>query len=246
MDRPKHSDQRGGHRPAVSLSDVAFSWADGRGFSLHIEAFEIERGETVLLLGPSGSGKSTLLSLLCGIATPQAGRIDVLGTDMAALSAMQRDRFRAEHLGIVFQMFNLLPYGSLIDNVTLPLNFAPRRRQRASAEGDAAAEAVRLLERLGIGRHDALAARASAISVGQQQRVAVARALIGKPEIVIADEPTSALDVARRDDFLRLVFEEVRAVDATLVMVSHDHGLAERFDRVIALSDIIVRAGGVL
>ncbi|MEL7543349.1 MAG: ATP-binding cassette domain-containing protein [Pseudomonadota bacterium] len=226
MDGSETGGRHGGQSTAVSFSNVAFSWGDGRAFSLRIGTLQIARGEAVLLLGPSGSGKSTLLSLLCGIASPQAGQVNVLGTDLAALSAMRRDRFRAEHLGIVFQMFNLLPYGSLVDNVTLPLNFAPQRRARASADGDVVSEAVRLLERLGIDGQEARAARASGISVGQQQRVAVARALIGQPEIVIADEPTSALDAGRRDDFLRLVFEEVRAVGATLLMVSHDHVLA--------------------
>ena len=147
------------------------------------------------------------------------------------------DRFRAEEFGIIFQMFNLLPYGSIIDNVLLPLRFARARRMRAAAHGPPADEARRLLGRLGLAA--SLYRRAApTLSVGQQQRVAVARALIGQPTFVIADEPTSALDHDHRDAFLDLLFEEVRRADATLIMVSHDQSLAQRFDRTVALADV--------
>ena len=113
------------------MRDVAFRWPGRDAFGLAISAFTLAPRERVLLIGPSGSGKSTFLSLLCGIVTPQAGAITIMGTDIGALSSAARDTFRAEHFGIIFQMFNLLPYGTVIDNVVLPLAFAPHRRQRA-------------------------------------------------------------------------------------------------------------------
>lgn len=226
-----------GAKAVVRMSGVRFSWPGRNAFGLGIENFSLARGERVLLLGPSGSGKSTFLSLLCGIVVPQWGKVEILGTDLARLSGGARDGFRAEHFGIIFQMFNLLPYGSITDNVLLPLNFAQRRRQR-TADGGAAAEARRLLARLGLDGALVEHAAAANLSVGQQQRVAAARALIGRPELIVADEPTSSLDRNRQRDFLDLLFAEVQVAGATLIMVSHDESLAQRFDRVLDLSDI--------
>jgi putative ABC transport system ATP-binding protein len=222
----------------VRIGNLRYAWPGKGAFSLAVEDFALRKRERVLLIGPSGSGKSTFLSLVCGILAPQSGSISILGCDITRLGAAQRDAFRAEHFGIIFQMFNLLPYGSVIDNVLLPLSFAPERRRRASAKTSAADEARRLLGRLGL---DAgLGGRSAAnLSVGQQQRVAAARALIGRPEIVVADEPTSALDRDRQDAFLDLLFAEVAAAGATLIMVSHDQSLAPRFDRVLRLADVV-------
>jgi putative ABC transport system ATP-binding protein len=210
-----------------------------------VERCAVARGETLLLTGPSGSGKSTLLSLLCGVVTPAQGSIVILGTDMTALSAVQRDHFRAEHFGIIFQMFNLLPYLSIMDNVLLPLSFARTRRERVLAGGRSEqAEARRLLASLGLDV-DAFADQpAAALSVGQQQRVAAARALIGSPEIVVADEPTSALDRDLQQEFLDLLFRDLAAAGASLIMVSHDETLARRFDRVLPLADIALAGQG--
>jgi putative ABC transport system ATP-binding protein len=219
------------------MTDVVFAWPGRNAFTLSIDRFTLHKGERLLLIGPSGGGKSTFLSLLAGIVTPHAGVIDLLGTDIARLRGAARDRFRAEHLGIIFQMFNLLPYGSVIDNVVLPLSFSAGRRERAEAEGGAKAAAARLLQSLGIepSLHGASAAN---LSVGQQQRVAAARALIGSPELVVADEPTSSLDRDRQQAFLDLLFADLAAANATLIMVSHDESLAARFTRVAALTDI--------
>ncbi len=221
------------------MSGVRFAWPGPRGFSLGIDTFTLDRGDRVLLLGPSGGGKSTFLSLIAGIVVPQAGSIDILGTDIAALSGSSRDRFRAEHLGIIFQMFNLLAYGSVVDNVVLPLSFSRRRRERVIARGGAQAEAMRLLGELGI-EPELISdrAKASSLSVGQQQRVAAARALIGAPELIVADEPTSSLDRSRQQAFLDLLFAVVAEAGSTLVMVSHDETLADRFTRVVRLDDI--------
>lgn len=215
------------------MDGVAFAWPGQHGFALTVDRFVLAPGESVLLLGPSGSGKSTLLNLICGVIPPSAGRVVVLGTDLGTLAGAARDRFRAAHFGILFQMFNLLPYLTAVDNVLLPLRFAPERRRRAGSGEEAAR---RLLARLGIA--EVAHQPATELSVGQQQRVAAARALIGTPEIVVADEPTSALDTDARDGFLELLFSEIRVAGASLLMVSHDGSLRRRFDRVVQLSDI--------
>ena len=222
----------------VSMSGVRFRWRGPRAFSLAIDSFALRAKERVLLVGPSGAGKSTFLSLLCGIVTPTAGRLEVLGTDMSKLSSSARDRFRAEHFGIIFQMFNLLPYGSVLDNVLLPLSFAPKRRDRASRAGSAEIEAERLLASLGLDPKDVEGLSTANLSVGQQQRVAAARALIGAPELIVADEPTSALDRNRQQAFLDLLFADVAAAGASLIMVSHEEELGKRFDRVVRLDEI--------
>ncbi len=224
--------------PIVQMTDVRFTWPGRNAFTLAIDRFTLHKGERLLLIGPSGGGKSTFLSLLAGIVTPQKGTIDVLGTDIARLRGAARDRFRAGHLGIVFQMFNLLPYGSVIDNVVLPLSFSASRRARAEAEGGGRAAATRLLESLGIERSLIEGASAARLSVGQQQRVAAARALIGSPELIVADEPTSSLDRNRQQAFLDLLFADIAAANATLIMVSHDESLSARFTRVVNLTDI--------
>jgi putative ABC transport system ATP-binding protein len=221
------------------MTDVAYRWPGRDGFRLAIARLAVRRSERVLLLGPSGSGKSTLLSLVCGILAPEHGRITILGHDIAPLSPAARDRFRAEHIGVIFQMFNLLPYASVIDNVVLPLSFAPGRAARVAERGGAVAEARRLLSALGL-PHDLVDRRSAAdLSVGQQQRVAAARALIGRPELIIADEPTSALDADRRTSFMDLMCAEAVEAGAGLLMVSHDEALASRFDRVVSLPQLL-------
>lgn len=232
----------------LEMRDVSFAWPGRGAFGIEVASFTLARREKLLLIGPSGSGKSTLLALIAGIAAPDRGSIGVLGTDLAAIGAPARDRFRAEHIGVIFQMFNLLPYGSVIDNVLLPLSFAPARRARVGTPDAAKVEATRLLTRLGLDERHIASRTAANLSVGQQQRVAAARALIGRPDLVIADEPTSALDRNRQTAFLDLLFGELDAAGAALMMVSHDETLSSRFDRVVRLDEIarpIVAASGV-
>lgn len=219
---------------AVCLEEVQFSWPESR-FSIAVNGFRVAAGEKLLLLGESGSGKSTLLSLICAIATPQQGRIRVAGQDLGALSPAQRDRFRADKTGIIFQMFNLLPYASALENILLPLRFSALRRKRCH---DPRTEALSLCAGLGLPEDLLTGVAASTLSVGQQQRVAVARALIGAPDIIIADEPTSALDAGSQAEFLDLLFRQLATTGSTLIMVSHDARLADRFDRVVRLEDI--------
>src|SRR5262245_136855 len=224
----------------IRMPGVRFAWPGRDAFSLAIDTFSLPAAKRILLIGPSGSGKSTFLSLICGILSAQVGEIEVLGTDITKLPASARDGFRAEHFGIIFQIFNLLPYGTVIDNVLLPLSFAPRRRTRATASGKAEQEAVRLLTRLGLEPRLTRGPAAASLSVGQQQRVAAARALIGSPELIVADEPTSALDRNRQAAFLELLFTQVTEAGATLIMVSHDETLAGRFDEVMRLDTIAI------
>jgi len=222
---------------ALHIADMAFRWAGQAAPCLDIAAFRVGAGERVFLHGPSGSGKSTLLALLGGIAVPERGRIEVLGQALNTLSARQRDQLRADRIGFLFQQFNLLPWLSALDNVLLPCTFSPRRAERAATTGSPRAAAERLLAQLDL-EPATWTRRAAALSVGQQQRVAAARALIGGPDLVIADEPTSALDAERQQAFIDLLLRETAAAGAALVFVSHDHRLAAHFDRDVALADI--------
>jgi putative ABC transport system ATP-binding protein len=222
--------------PAVELQSVEFSYAQG-GPVLSIAHLRIERGERVFLVGPSGSGKSTLLGLIGGVLTPKQGSVQVIGTPLSGLESSRRDRFRGEHIGFIFQMFNLIPYLTVRENVLLPLQFSAARslRLQGTHPGE---EASRLLAALGLTEAGLIERRVTELSIGQQQRVAAARALIGRPALVIADEPTSALDADTRDGFLKLLLSECRSFGTTLLFVSHDSALGTRFDRTLRMSEI--------
>lgn len=220
--------------PAILIEDLRYRWPRQCAACLEIPRFSVAAGERIFLHGPSGSGKSTLLGLLGGVALPEQGRIELLGTDTTRLSGRARDAFRADHIGFIFQQFNLLPWLSAFDNVLLPCTFSVRRRQQAVNARD---ETARLLTHLDLA--PALWEKPAAeLSVGQQQRVAAARALIGKPAILIADEPTSALDAPRQQIFVDLLLQEAEEVGAALLFVSHDARLAAHFDRTVALADL--------
>jgi putative ABC transport system ATP-binding protein len=224
---------------AVELSNVTFQWPTGNAPVLEISHFSVGTGERLLVSGPSGSGKTTLLNLLGGVTIPDAGMVSILGTRLDRLSAAERDSFRADHVGIIFQLFNLVPYLSLVENVLLPCRFSARRSAQATArDGDPVSAARRLLA--GMGLPDALMTGRSVteLSVGQQQRVAAARALIGAPELLIADEPTSALDDDARQSFLDLLFESAATEGQTLILVSHDRRMEAVFDRHVSLADL--------
>ncbi len=219
--------------PVLQLSDVRYRWPDGPPL-LNIDTFELASSERVFLQGPSGSGKSTLLGLVAGIHLAESGRVNVLGQDLSALSAGARDRLRGAELGYVFQQFNLVPYLNVLENVLLPLTFSAVRRRRAEADGPPDGQARELLDDLGLPA-DVAARTPGALSVGQQQRVAVARAVIGHPGLLICDEPTSALDAGARDAFLDLLIRAVESSGAALLFVSHDPSLASRFTRHLVL-----------
>jgi putative ABC transport system ATP-binding protein len=222
----------------VVLQDVVFRWRPALAPCLDIVGFRVAAGERVFLHGPSGSGKSTLLSLIGGVTVPERGQVSVLGADMARLPGAARDRFRADHLGFVFQLFNLVPYLSALENILLPCRFSALRRAAVEATGGSARDEARRLARQLDLASELLDRPAAELSVGQQQRVAAARALIGGPRLVIADEPTSALDAERERAFLDLLLAECAGRDATVLLVSHDVRLADRFDRAVALPEI--------
>jgi len=224
--------------PLVSVQDVRFAWPGSGHACLDIAKLHIAAGDTMFLHGPSGCGKSTLLSLLTGVLLPQAGTVSVLGTPWSRLSAGARDRQRVQHLGYIFQQFNLLPYLTALDNVLLPCRFsAPRRAAAERQSGSLQAAAEYWLHGMGLAAAHWLRPAAT-LSVGQQQRVAAARALIGQPALVIADEPTSALDEDRKELFLDLLLSACTAAHSALILVSHDRRIATRFARQIALPDI--------
>jgi putative ABC transport system ATP-binding protein len=221
--------------PAIALDHVRYEWTPGNPV-LDLPTLVINRGERVFLRGPSGSGKSTLLGVIAGVLRPRSGSVRVFGRELSTLRGAERDAFRAAHIGFIFQSFNLIPYLSLVENVALPARFSAERRARAG--GDLAGEARRLLGALGLTDPALLARPVTQLSIGQQQRVAAARALLGRPDLLIADEPTSSLDADARESFLGLLMSECTATGATLLFVSHDVSLGRLFDRVLALGDL--------
>ena len=221
----------------IEITDLGFAWP-GQAELLDIPSFQLQRGESLFLKGPSGSGKTTLLSLLGGVQQPCRGQVQLLGTDLARMSSGARDRFRVNHSGYIFQQFNLLPFLSVQENVELPCHFSALRADRAKQRhGSVTQAASTLLEHLGL-TASLFSRRADSLSIGQQQRVAAARALIGQPELVIADEPTSALDADARETFIQLLFSECREANASLLFVSHDQSLAHLFDRQLSLREL--------
>jgi putative ABC transport system ATP-binding protein len=225
-----------GPTPLVSTRSLSHLWPDARA-ALALEDFDVAAGERLFLCGDSGSGKSTLLGLLSGVLMPAGGDVLILGQSLATLRAAARDRFRAEHIGYIFQQFNLLPFLDPVENVLLGCAWSKARSARVGASRAAVrSEAHRLLGALGIDEASLLHKKTGALSVGQQQRVAAARALIGGPELLLADEPTSALDSGNRDAFLRLLLTECQRHGTGVVFVSHDMTLAKHFDRTVRLN----------
>lgn len=216
----------------LELKNLRYAWPGDPHPVIDLEYLGLDCGEKAFMFGPSGSGKSTLLALIAGLISPQRGQILFQNQELNALGGAGRDRFRAEHLGVIFQQFNLLPWLDLTGNVELPCRFSKARAARA---GKVRRAAESLLASMGLAP-GLWHRRSDSISVGQQQRVAAARALIGRPELILADEPTSALDHDRRVEFLDLLFRQVDAAQSTLLFVSHDRELADRFDRAIDLT----------
>jgi putative ABC transport system ATP-binding protein len=221
----------------IKINDLCFSWKNTP--VINIDRLHIPAGQHLFIEGPSGSGKSTLLNLLAGVLPAQQGEISVLGQPLSQLSGSQKDSFRAQHIGFIFQQFNLIPYLSVIDNITLPCSFSAIRKNKAnSRSGDLKSEAIRLLNALGLSDEALFRRSVTELSVGQQQRVAAARAMLGSPEIIIADEPTSALDSEHRQAFIKTLFEECQKENITLIFVSHDKSLKHHFDHCINLQEI--------
>jgi len=223
---------------SVSLENIIFRWPGQNKPVLDIPSFTVQKGEHVFIAGPSGSGKSTLLGLIAGILTPSTGSVRVNNICLNELSGAERDTFRGDHIGFIFQQFNLIPYLSVLENVLIPCRFSSLRYKKAQEHSESIMQmAETLLKRLDLSPalwHQ----KAHKLSVGQQQRVAAARALIGTPSILIADEPTSSLDTDRRRDFLHLLLKECTQTQSTLLFVSHDQSIMEDFSRIVHLTEL--------
>ena len=219
---------------AIAISGLRFGFGSDDDV-LAIRELRIRTAQRVFLFGPSGCGKSTLLAMIGGVLVPREGAVAVLGRNLSGKKSAARDRIRADHVGFIFQQFNLVPYLSVVENVSLPCRYSRRRLKRAvDADGSLERSAARLLSALGIGE-ELRSRKSTDLSVGQQQRVAAARALIGRPELVLADEPTSSLDADRRREFIDLLVSECGRANSTVIFVSHDASLASHFDVAIDL-----------
>lgn len=220
---------------AIALKNLQFSWGTKNSkssteYTLSIPEWTVKTGEKLLIEGESGSGKTTLLNIISGIVLPQAGSVTVMGQEISALPAIQRDRFRANNMGVIFQQFNLLPYLTAQENIKLSRSFMDDKNREFT-------DIEILLDELNLAKE--LANRKAAeLSIGQQQRVAVARALHHRPPLIIADEPTSALDMRNRDEFIELLLKQAERCGSTVLFVSHDQTLAKYFDRSMAMDSL--------
>ncbi len=210
----------------IRIDDLAFAHPGG-GFRLDIPELEISAGSRTAIVGPSGTGKTTLLNLMSGILVPEAGAIRVEDENIAALSDTARRAFRIRRIGFVFQSFALVEYLTAFENILYPYHITGSLK----LDDTVRARARNLAARVGLS--DKLGRKPGALSQGEQQRVAICRALVTAPAFVLADEATGNLDPENKTRILDLLFEQVAAEGATLVAVTHDHELLERFDHVI-------------
>lgn len=229
----------------IQLHNTHFSWPKSKSPCLIVPDFNVAKGEHIFFYGPSGCGKSTLLALIAGVLLPEQGRIELLGYSLTDLSSAKRDQLRVDSIGFIFQQFNLIPYLSVLDNVLLPCRFSQKRYHAAIAKSNTVeTEAKNLLSKLEISEN-LLHKNVMHLSVGQQQRVAVARALIGAPDIIIADEPTSALDAQSQHAFMTLLSQQCADLGSTLLFVSHDQRLSTSFTRTVNLVDLNTATRGI-
>lgn len=219
----------------ININNMAFRYSDSLPVVLSIDSFSLQKGEKVFLYGPSGCGKTTFLEILAGVLVPQSGSFSFLGENIVSMKSSDRDQMRAAHIGYIFQSFNLIPYLNVEENIVLPLYLSPERRKKIPIKSEKE-EIQRICQDLGIS--ELISRPVSELSVGQQQRVAVARALLGKPEIILADEPTSALDHDHREKFIRLLFDVCKKDGTTVLFVSHDRTLQSLFDRAVSLPEL--------
>ncbi len=210
----------------ISISDLRFRYSEG-GFALHVPELRVESGERVAVIGPSGSGKTTLLNLIAGIRSPQSGSVITNQTEISDLADSARREFRIRHIGLVFQEFELLEYLNVVDNILLPY----RINAALDLTREVRRRAVELAEMMGIG--DKTSRNVQRLSQGEKQRVAVCRALLAEPPLLLADEPTGNLDPTNKDKVLDILLEYAESKGSTLVTVTHDHDLLSRFQRVI-------------
>ena len=219
----------------ISIDNLKYSYSDGSSFGMNIKSFALKKGERLLIHGESGLGKSTLLNLISGTIQPHSGKINVLGKEISGMTGYSRDKIRGDHFGIVFQTFNLLPYISVEKNIIMGLVFSKRKKEKVDNIDN---KIKTLMEGLSLDYNKLKNRNSLELSIGQQQRVAVARALIGDPEIILADEPTSSLDSQNQKIFLDLLFKSLDKKEQGLVMVSHNKDILKNFTRVKNITDI--------
>ena len=217
----------------ISIKNLKYKIGQNINFSLNIKNFKLNKSDSILIYGESGLGKSTFLNLLSGTISPQKGTIDILGTNISNTSSSIKDKIRGDHFGIVFQTFNLLPYVSVKNNILLGKAYSSIKQSKSNND-----EIKELMDKLSLNYEDLINRKAYELSIGQQQRVAVARALIGKPEIILADEPTSALDSNNQKEFINLLFKSLDDNEQGLIMVSHDHKMSNKFKTVKNINEI--------
>ena len=219
----------------IEIRNLEFSWNQTE-LVLSVDRLSCAESEKILIQGPSGSGKSTLLSLLAGIIRPNSGSISINNTSLTHLNSKKLDAFRAENIGYIFQRFNLLPYLTIEENIALGCLFSNERMNRAKSEGRTMEDRIaELLKSFGLEHLQLTDLDTGKLSVGQQQRVAAARAMIGSPPLILADEPVSSLDSVNKKNFMDRLISQINLDKSALIMVSHDEGLASFFDRVIPI-----------
>lgn len=224
--------------PALRIRNLRKSFPQpdrGRALALDLPHLDLERGASLAVVGESGSGKTTLLHVIAGILAADEGTVEILGRPMTGRGEVARDRLRAEHVGYLFQTFNLLPHLDALENVALGMTFRPR------SGGSPRRDARTALERVGLGNR--LRHRPGQLSVGQQQRVAIARALAGRPGLVLADEPTASLDPTRALQSLDLLLEFAAECRAAVLVVTHDDAVLDRIAEQLVLRVPEVAAG---
>lgn len=220
--------------PIISLNNITYTWPGEAKPTLKIDSLLINKGEKVLIKGRSGSGKSTLLSLLSGVQVVDTGELIIKGENLKHMKPEERDNFRGNHIGYIFQQFNLLPYLTVSENILSPLIFSELKKNREKEDHHSRVKL--LLDHLSLDVDPNKSVQS--LSIGQQQRVAAARALIGEPEIIIADEPTSALDRITSEDLIQHLFKECERLDTTLIFVSHNDSLDSLFPRIIKIEEL--------
>ena len=219
-------------RPVVRIEKLEFRYGEG-DFRLRIAELELGRASSVAFIGPSGSGKTTLLHLIAGITSPQTGSIETSGVDVTSLSEAARREFRIKNVGLVFQEFELLEYLTVLDNVLLPYRIHPA----LTLTQDVRERAAAIAEQVGIG--DKLDRYPRQLSQGERQRVAVCRAVLTEPAVLMADEPTGNLDPHNKGRVLDILFDYAEASGTTLLTVTHDHDLLDRFERVVDFRELL-------
>lgn len=219
----------------IKIKDLKFKYSNSPNLTLDIPEFNLPAGEKVFLFGPSGCGKTTFLEIIAGIHQPIEGSIEIANHNLITMTAPQKDQLRADQMGYIFQSFNLIPYLSVIENITLPLYFSSKKRTDLP-QHEEIERTQHLCSFLGIS--ELLNRRVTELSVGQQQRVAAARAVIGNPKLILADEPTSALDYSHREKFIELLFQLCNKNKTSVLFVSHDRSLEKLFDRSVSLFDL--------